>query len=190
MNIKYNEIYENTLCLISENRNPESVAFRMPIFQVMGREDGQHCLQLFGITNEEPQSKFVLNLHFKFTNFKLGEDNSDAKILDILYISGALSPKRFDPTNENFLKYLCRRFQVEPTDFVQKGEIEFKYIPLGNNLVTFSDFFTNQLELKLFHQEPYFEWYLNIDFPARRVTFREKDPEYRAIIVNSFQNGK
>src|SRR5690349_12450357 len=187
MNIKYGELYEDTLCLISENRNPDIVGFRLPIFQVMGREDGQHCLQLFGRTNEEPQLKFVLNLHFKFINFTLGADNGAAKILDMLYISGALSTKRFDPTNENFLKYLCRRFQVEPADYVQNGEVELKYIPLGNNLVTFADFFSNKLELKVFHQEPYFEWYVNIDFPAKRVTFQEKDPEYRAIIVDSFR---
>ena len=104
----------------------------------------------------------------------------------MLYIRRANKATRFDPKHENFLRFLGNKFSLTPSSYVMKEEVEFKYTRLVENLVTYEDFFSNKLSLKLFHKEPYYELYLNIDFPNKKVEFREKDEEYRENIFNSF----
>jgi hypothetical protein len=187
MDIIYGELYKENLHLINDTSVDTCVGFELPIFQVTAIADGQHFVQLFGITKEEPTLKFLLYLNFKFRDFEMGGNNASKKILDILYIRRANKEPKFDSQHENFLRFLNDKFNLGSlTSYSMKEDIEFKYICLSNNLVTFEDFFKNKLALKLFHEAPYYELYLNIDFPNKKVEFREKDEEYRKSIFNSF----
>ena len=186
MQVTYGEQYLKSLHLINYTSVETCVGFELPIFQVTAQDDGQHFVQLFGVTKEEPTLKFSFYLNFKFRRFKMGGMNESKKILDILYIKRANKGMRFDPYHENFIKFLEKSFRTScTTSYTMKELIEFKYICLSENLVTFGDFFSRKLELKLFHETPYYELYLNIDFPNKKVEFREKDETYRAPIIKS-----
>jgi len=187
MNITYGEQYLKSLHLINDTSIDNCKGFQLPILSVSAIEDGQHFIQLFGITKEEPTLKFLIYLNFKFRDFEKGGNNDSKKILDMLYITRANKQTRFDPQHENFLRFLEIKFNFGPaTSYGMKRETEFKYIVLSENLVTYEDFFSNKLALKVFHKKPYYEFYLNIDFPNKKVEFREKEEEYRQAIFNSF----
>ena len=189
MKITYGEQYLKNLHVINDTSTDTCIGFELPILSVTAMEDGQHFVQLFGITSDEPVSKFILYLNFKFRDFEKDGNNDYKKILDILYIRPTNKKLKFDPQHENFLRFLGAKFKLDYTpNYTMKEDTEFKYICMSNNLVTFEDFFTNKLELKLFHEKPYYELYLNVDFPNKKVEFREKDEEYRGHIFNSFLN--
>ena len=186
MEISYGQQYLKTLHLINDTSVDTCVGFELPILSVSAIDDGQHFVQLFGITKEEPTLKFLVYLHFKFMEFEMGGINDSKKILDMLYIRRANKARHFDPDHENFLRFLGQKFGINASsNYKMKEQAEFKYICLSNNLVTFADFFSNKLSLKLFHEKPYYELYLNIDFPNKKVEFMEKDEEYRKAIFDS-----
>ena len=186
MNITYGEQYLKSLDLINDTSIDTCIGFELPILSVMAIEDGQHFVQLFGITREEPASKFMVYLNFKFSDFEKDGNNDHKKILDILYLRRPNKAMKFDPQHENFLRFLGNKFNLGyPANYTMKEDVRFRYICLSNNLVTLEDFFTNKLALKLFHENPYYELYLNVDFPNKKVEFCEKDEEYREHIFNS-----
>lgn len=186
MNVTYGEQYLKSLRLINDTSIDTCIGFELPIFQVFAQDDGQHFVQLFGITKEEPTLKFSFCLNFKFRGFEIDGINNSRKILDILYIARPNKAPGFDPHHENFIKFLETKFRTDCTKSYAMNELtEFKYVCLSENLLTLEDFFNNKLELKLFHKSPYYELYLNIDFPNKKVEFREKDESYRAYIIKS-----
>ena len=190
MQVIYGEQYLKSLHLINYTSVDTCIGFEIPIFQVTAQDDGQHFVQLFGITKEEPTLKFGFYLNFKFKDFEMGGINDSKKILDIVYIKRSNKGMRFDPHHENFIKFLETNFNTNcTTSHTMKELTEFRYICLSENLVTFEDFFSNKLELKLFHAIPYYELYLNIDFPNKKVEFLEKDEAYRVPIIKSLLEG-
>ena len=186
MEIIYGEKYLKELTLINDTSDGDCFSFQLPIFQVTAYEDGQHFIQLFGITKEDPTLKFGIYFSFMFRDFEPNGNNDNKKILDILYIQRSFKSLKFDLEHKNFLTFLERRFKTNTiTEFEMKDMVEFRYICLSDNLITYKDFFENQLKLKLFHKDPYFELFVNIDFPNKKVEFSEKDEEYRQLILKS-----
>jgi hypothetical protein len=102
--------------------------------------------------------------------------------------SGTANYRRTGPESDYFLRILADLYASSAKPKAMADERQFNVVSLKGNP---RDLASGPVKLKLFFdpgpQDRYAEFYTNIDLAARRLEFREKDPDYRTRVIRALQ---
>jgi len=114
-----------------------------------------------------------------------GKANKDGRI-EMRY--GTATFRRAGPESDVFLRVLADLYASSAKPKAMADEREFKAVSLRGNP---RDLAGGPVKIKLFFEpgpdDRYAEFYTNIDLAARRLEFREKDPDYRTRVIRALQ---
>ncbi len=89
--------------------------------------------------------------------------------------------------SDNFVRLLSEMYQRPALHASMQARIEVEAVGLNNGP---PDVFKAPTKMKLFFKpystKEYAEVYLNLDIPAKKLEFHEKDPEYREPLLHVF----
>lgn len=89
--------------------------------------------------------------------------------------------------SDNFVQLLAKMYKHPDVRASMTRRIEVEAVGLANDP---SDVLTTPTKMKLFFnsnsEKDYAEVFLNLDIPAKKLEFHEKDPEYREPLLRAF----
>jgi len=102
--------------------------------------------------------------------------------------AGTVVYRRAGPESDHFLRILADLYASSAKPKTMADERQFNAVSLRGNP---RDLAAGPVKLKLFYdpgpQDRYAEFYTNIDLAARKLEFREKDPDYRTRVIQALQ---
>lgn len=109
---------------------------------------------------------------------------------DLLLHWGKVRYRSIGPDSDHFVGELARLYGLPVATRQMPARIDFSAVSLEGN----PDELPNvRVRMKLFFESDdesgYAEVYTNLDLPAKRVEFHEKDPEYREPLVRALSEG-
>jgi hypothetical protein len=97
---------------------------------------------------------------------------------------------RVGKSSDRLVRGLANVYRQPSADLIARDEMEFDAISLAKDPRPIG---STPISAKVFVQgkgdEEYGEFYLDVDWKARVVKIKEKDPEYRAAILKAFSGG-
>src|SRR5262245_35115232 len=102
--------------------------------------------------------------------------------------AGTAMFRRVGPESDVFLRILADLYASRANPKAMADERRFNAVSLRGSPKELAN---GPLKMKLFHdpgpQDHYAEFYTNIDLAARKLEFREKDPDYRTKVIQALQ---
>lgn len=125
--------------------------------------------------------------------------SSQGKVKEMRITPNGVAIRSTGENSDNFVQILGNYYGQSNPPSKMVNEVFFTSIALGDDpkqifshTTNFKLFYEKHLENKesrearAFHENEYFEVYLNFDLPSKRVYFKEKDPKFRKQLLKAF----
>jgi hypothetical protein len=144
--------------------------------------DGTQIVRALGIHNgQQIGLDVVLGV-----NWKTG---SLGKGVPLVTYQGIVTYRSIGAETDSFLKVVDELYGTKLNPKMMKGEIAFTGITLGGDP---RDIAREPVQIKLFYEsggdEAYAELYTNIEIAKHKLEIKEKDPDYRKLIVRALES--